>query len=62
MSLYNLNLKVYKGALIWYTMVVTEMIMIEKELKTQLDEAKLCPRESYNGVLVRLIKNGEGVD
>jgi len=43
-------------------MVVTEMIMIEKELKTQLDEAKLCPRESYNGVLVRLIKNGEGVD
>lgn len=35
----------------------TELIRITKKVKKQLDNIKILPRETYNEVLIRLLKN-----
>lgn len=37
-------------------------IQVEKEIKARLDKLKNHPRETYNQVLTRLLKNARGDD
>lgn len=37
-------------------------IQVEKEIKARLDKLKNHPRETYNEVLTRLLKNARGDD
>ena len=37
-------------------------IQVEKEIKARLDKLKNHPRETYNDVLTRLLKNTKGDD
>lgn len=38
-------------------MVNNKLIVIKEEVKQKLDDLKLCPTETYNNVIQRLLEN-----
>jgi len=54
-KIYKLIPRVYKECFISIYMVKHKMLVVNEDTKARLDEHKLCPRDSYNDVIARLI-------